>query len=140
MSNKHLDLMKIQVLRPYYDRSYTSKSGKNVRFVVGRFKQSALEQNGGEGTLRYTGAMVVINDNTGERESIEVFRDKNEIHQLRLRKSRLSYLIRARTEPEEFFEELSMIANSALDIDEENTESDPSVKREPRIDDARKSY
>jgi hypothetical protein len=123
-------LMKVQVVQPYLDRSYVSKSGKNVRFVVGRFKQRTDKLSGEElsieeGTLRYRGAMLVVDDKDSDREAIEVYSGDEVLHQLKQRKSRLFYLIRRKVEPEEFLEELELIINSTLDINPDFSDESP---------------
>ena len=108
------DLMKVQVIKTYFDRSYTAKSGKNLRFIIGRFKQNA---SGGK--LRFRGAMVVVNDSEEERETVEVYRQPNAVRQLKLRISGLYYLARTKAEPEEFLDEISDIINNTSDIEEQ---------------------
>lgn len=119
------DLLKIQVLQSYYDKTYRSKSGKSIRFVAGRFKQIARG-----GYLMFRGALVIVDDEDSERESIEVFRQPYTIRQIKLRKSRLADLAGSRVEPEKFIDDLVSIIEDNTDIssDEQDSKFEKEIK------------
>jgi hypothetical protein len=116
MAYEDLDEMGLQFLHTYFDKHYTTNSGKYLRFVVGRFKQSVFR-----GNFKFYGALVIIHDKAKHRGTIHVYREPNTIPLLKLKRSNLTALAKEKAEPEDFIEELESILNSEI---EANTAGD----------------
>ena len=106
--------LKIQVMRACLDRSYTSRSGEHIRFVIGRFRQHATEHK----RRCFRGALLVVTDEDGEREAVECFDQQNIVRQVRLRRSRLADLARSKATSDELYEALYEIAETTLPLEE----------------------